>query len=385
MSDHNDLLSSIGLVARDQSDLLDLPLNYRWEFTRRHPYYLLLWQAARSYRRKELPRGTLEIEDGLASMYLLGMIGVTGEPPDPSSSFESLGDLDPAFLSGAVQPMTVRNMITLLVQALPPAELQLLRAVLDVAVNPAYAIAGDSDLNLQKQKAHAHLAQLSSPIFDSYPDCPLYYIHLDASQRRIVDDVEVHVRSWKARRNIPERRSRIQNLSAYLSVWDLHEGWKDGRYELESEQSFGQLAKQLGIAKPTAVNAYRAAFKRISGHDYTPELWIRVMGLAKFSALQNGSRKSLMSRYRRLISSNAPKPAPESRVERKLAEHGEVGLIERQSTLDGDQDLVELLLDASDLIQRGLADSDIAQKLDLKDSELVEYLRRRIADLRDIN
>ena len=59
------------------------------------------------------------MENGLAAMYMLGMIGVTGEPPDPTCSFEDLGDLDPAFLSGSIQPMTIRNMISILIAAYP--------------------------------------------------------------------------------------------------------------------------------------------------------------------------------------------------------------------------------------------------------------------------
>jgi hypothetical protein len=325
------------------------------------------------------------MEYGPAAMYLLGMIGVTGEPPDPAISFDDLGDLDPALLSGSIQPMTIRNMISILVAALPTAELQVLRAILDAAVHPDYAIQGDNDQTLQKRMAQGHLMRLSSAILDSYPDAPLYYIHLDASQRRIVEDVEVFIRRWKERRKIPERRTRIQDFADYLKVWDLREGWKDGTYQVEAERSFGQVAKELRQSKSTAVNAYRAAFKRIVGQDFSPELWIRVMGLLKLPALNSLPGIRLTARYRRLMSSNAPKPAPESRVERKPAEHGDVGLIERESTVDGDQTLVDLAMDASALIQHGFSDIEIAQKLELKDPDLIGYLRRRLAEVDERN
>ena len=44
MADDADFISKYGLVPRSRSELLDLPLQYRWEFTRRHPYYLLFWR-----------------------------------------------------------------------------------------------------------------------------------------------------------------------------------------------------------------------------------------------------------------------------------------------------------------------------------------------------
>jgi hypothetical protein len=375
VADYKDFISTYGLVPRDRVDLLDLPLNFRWEFTRRHPYYLLVWRMARGYRRNEFAIGSSEVEAGLAAMYLLGMIGVTGEPPDPTCSFEDLGDLDPAFMSGSIQPMTIRNMISILIETLPSADLQLVRAALAVAVDPDYAIPDDIDQRLQKRKADSYLMRFSSAVFDSYPDAPLYYIHLDASQRRIVEDVEVFIRRWKEQRNIPERRTRIQEFVDYLKVWDLHEGWSEGGYKVEEEKSFGQIAKELRLPKSTVVNAYRAAFKRLVGQEFAPELWIRVMGLVKLPALNSQPASKLTGRYRRLISSNAPKPVPESRVENEPPEHGEVGLIESESAHEGDQKFVELALDATELIERGLADSEIAEKLELNDRSVLRYLR----------
>src|SRR5262249_42499366 len=91
MAAYQGLLAAFGLVPRDRDELLDLPLQYRWEFTRRHPYYLLCWNSALNYRRNELAVGTDDSENGLAAMCLLGMIGVTGDPADPALSFNELG------------------------------------------------------------------------------------------------------------------------------------------------------------------------------------------------------------------------------------------------------------------------------------------------------
>jgi hypothetical protein len=273
-------------VPRDTKDLLDLPLQYRWEFTRRHPYYQLFWRAAQRYRRNELTAGTVESDIGFVATQLLGMIGVTGEPVDPALTFEELGEVEPTLLSGTVQPMTLHSIITLLIAALPPAEMQVVRAVLDVAANPEYAVEGDETLVHQKLKAQSFLAQLVSARLDSYPDAPLYYIHLEASQRRIREDVEQFVRVMKKRRQIPERRSHIGEFEDCLTVWDLREGWNDGAYRDKAEQCFAAIAENLGRPKSSIANSYRIAFRRIIGPEFSNEMWLRVMGAMRLVMAQ---------------------------------------------------------------------------------------------------
>ena len=113
------------VLARPQGQLHDLPTEIRWEATRRHPYYLVFWRNALLYRKGEMsdePEHQLLCQ---AAHMMLGTIGVTGEPVSPDTSFEQLddGSLDPAFLSGAVQPMTPRAIAIMLISTLPPAEL----------------------------------------------------------------------------------------------------------------------------------------------------------------------------------------------------------------------------------------------------------------------
>jgi hypothetical protein len=222
---------------------------------------------------------------------------------------------------------------------------------------------------------------MSSTALDSYPDCPLYYVHVDASQRRIIEDVEALVRQWKERRNIPERRTRITHFDDYLRIWDLREGWQDGSYEAAAERSFGQVARELGLPKSSVVNGYRAAFERIVGQRFSPELWIRVMGLVKLTWLQARPEAVLTARYRRLLSSNKPKPAPESRIERAPTERGDVGLVERETAIESEQELVELMLDAVELKGRGLSDDAIIEKLELLDPARARYLLELLAEM----
>ena len=47
MSDNPDSqLAAHGIVARPLFQLRSLPIRFRWEVTRRHPYYQVWWKAA---------------------------------------------------------------------------------------------------------------------------------------------------------------------------------------------------------------------------------------------------------------------------------------------------------------------------------------------------
>ena len=222
MSDSNDTKSATSrqfLVNRPQDQLHDLPLRFRWEATRRHPYYLVFWRDALRYRRGDIGDDPDQQLLRYAAMLYLGAIHVSGEPVSPDISFEELDgdDMDPAFLSGAVQPLSLRAVVAMLVNALPPAERALVGALLTTSGSAEYGVADDDELRtLQKHTAITQLMKYRSTALDSYPDAPLFYIHMGASQRTIAQDVAAQVRRWKQRRGIKEKRVHTKKLASYL-------------------------------------------------------------------------------------------------------------------------------------------------------------------------
>ncbi len=173
--------SRADIIRRPPNQLHDLPVRFRWEVSRRHPYYLVFWSNARLYRHSEPDTPAAQLQLRQAAMLMLGAIGVTGEPVDPAQSFEELdgGDLDPAFLSGTVQPMTLRSIAAMLIGALPQADRCALAGILSTSADDHCAVDGDTaDRSLQKTQAMSRLAQICSPALDSYPVAPLFYIHL---------------------------------------------------------------------------------------------------------------------------------------------------------------------------------------------------------------
>src|SRR5262245_54783249 len=107
------------IVTRPRSILMDLPVAFRWEVTRRHPCYLRFWELA---HRRHTDPGTdpqqLALEESAVAILLA--IGVSGDPPPPGSSPESLGaGLGQAWESGAVAPVTFRGLVGMLLADLP--------------------------------------------------------------------------------------------------------------------------------------------------------------------------------------------------------------------------------------------------------------------------
>ena len=154
------------VLGRPQGQLHDLPPEFRWEATRRHPYYLVFWRNALLYRQGEIGDAPEQQMLRYAAILMLGAIGVTGEPINPDTSIERLddGSLDPAFLSGAVQPMTLRAVATMFISALPPAELAVLGALFMNAGSAEYPVDGDDDRrSAQKLQAMSRLARIPSP------------------------------------------------------------------------------------------------------------------------------------------------------------------------------------------------------------------------------
>ncbi len=379
--------SRADIIRRPPNQLHDLPVRFRWEVSRRHPYYLVFWSNARLYRHSEPDTPAAQLQLRQAAMLMLGAIGVTGEPVDPAQSFEELdgGDLDPAFLSGTVQPMTLRSIAAMLIGALPQADRCALAGILSTSADDHCAVDGDTaDRSLQKTQAMSRLAQICSPALDSYPVAPLFYIHLGASQRTIVQDVEGQVRRWKRRRAITERRVPTDQLQSYLDVWDQREGWTGSGYQWSHEHTFAEISRQFQVGLSTVANRYCSAFQMITGHEFTPHLWWRLFGPLKFSALLTDPAEFLSRPIRRHLQSPVRRPVPESVVAPLPKEGRETGMVGAMAKVECDLTETDLLLDLEDFFSKGLSDGEIAQRLGAKGPTEIAHARTRLSELRDL-
>jgi DNA-binding CsgD family transcriptional regulator len=373
---------SSGLLCRSHEFVLNLPVLYRWETTRRHPYYLIFWEAARKYRSHGY-ENSVQAFPGYVALLVLGSIGVTGEPVAPATAFEELSVDEASPLIGSVQPMTLRSIVAMLIRNLPSADLEVIGGLFMTAGHQEYSCPGDDDIaSNQRKNALARLMTIMSSSLDSYPDAPLYYIHLAASQRTIVDDIKSQVALWQKRRGEGSPRIRAEKFPSYMKVWDLREGWTGSGYLLAQELSFKAIAQQIGVPVSTVFSHYRAAFQLIFGHPFSCELWWGNMGPLKFSRLLGDPEDVFSAPIRHRFHTPVRRPVPESAIwtppsDRLLGPVGGAG------TIPNPMDVRAVLLDLQDLFHQGHSDDEIARRLDLT-AEMVAHARDRISDIGEV-
>jgi hypothetical protein len=384
-------MTSLGLdlVYRPSTQLHDYPIDVRWEVSRRHPYYLQFWELAALYRQNKLVGHPVEEWLGKLAVIMLQAIGVQGEPISPETRAEVLrdGGYDPSFLTGTVQPITMRGIIVMLLSALPTHEQRIVSTLLSMASDDEHQVEADDERRtIQRSLAQAELLKLSSKALDSVPDAPLFYVHLGASQRSIIRDLECQIRAWKKKLNVGTCKVHSEKLKTYLDVWDLREGWTGSGYDRSREASFADVTRQLKTGSiSTTVNRYRSAFLMITGNEFSPALWWRLFGPLQFPEMSADSTTVLSAPLRRRFRSPVSQPVPESKVSpRTVDESRPTGIVQGGATIRDDIAWTDLVMDLKDLINRGLSDQEIAEKLELESPTIVATIRMRITDFDSI-
>jgi hypothetical protein len=362
-------------LIRPNAVMMSLPVEYRWEFTRRHPYYLQFWRAA--WQHHEMPSSSPKekLLEECAILVLAG-IGVSQAmaPPDPRLGPEALGthDLGAAWIGGAVAPVTNRGLAGMLISSLPASERMRLGRLLTESAEY------DSNNSEQMLGIYARLAQWTEAVWDNPPQAPIISINLESPQRAIVAAVEELTREWKEDRAIPEHRRRDDKLNDYLAVWDRREGWEDGQYDVRQERTFPAIARELGLSVPTLTSQYRRAFHQLSGYQYTPELWIRLMGSLKLPQLPSEPEARPLLLRRPWRSPNT-RPVTEAVLLPGRKDFDRSDFLAATGVTESQIALTDLALDVQTLMDCHLSDDAILAKLELPPGlpirELLAYLR----------
>jgi hypothetical protein len=363
-------------IPRSPGALLDLPIAYQWEVTRRHPYYLRYWQLAHRYHQQPSSEPTQRGLEQSAALVLFG-IGVTGDPPDPASP-QSLGTsaLSNAWESGAVAPVTYRGLVGMLLTGLP--------ANVRREVGQLLLASGEStDEPTQRQYADVWtVSQMRDPALDSFPNWPVVGVNLQAPQRVIAQAVEEMVRRWKEEQDIQERRRRDDKLDQYLAIWDGREGWVGDRYEVNREQPLRQIAQEFSMALSTVENHYRSAFRLIVGQDYTPERWMRVLGFWKLVDWPEPDNRP-KRKSRRPWRTRQARPVAESVLRAPEGDEGLNRVLNTAGACEAEIEYVEFLSDIQELIRLGRSNTEIVVEMQLSRSTadaLIDHLRQREQD-----
>ncbi len=368
------------LLLRPSAVTMSLPLEFRWEFTRRHPYYLQLWQLARRRHEQPRPEDPSERARQEVASQILGGIGVSASmvPPDPQLGADALGhrDLGSVWEGGAVAPATFRTLAHMLLAALPAPQRSQLGRLL---VESSEFDSGDVG---HMHGVHERLDTLGESAWDSFPSAPVLSINLQMPQRAIKEAVEKLVRQWKHDRGIPEQRRRDDKLALYLAVWDAREGWTGAGYDGNRELTLEEISQRSGDPLPTVVSRYRTAFSYLTGHEYTPSLWINMMGPVKLRNVVAGAiglvlRRPWRSPNLRPVSEGVLLPGRKECDRPEFLEAAGVTLL--------DITLVDLGMDIITLLDKGRADDQIVEELEIRlppkmAQDLVAEVRRRHED-----
>ncbi len=379
LSDEQTKKTSHGVLPRPPAVLQELPVEYRWEFTRRHPYYLLFWEGAHKYLQNpsdDPPQRML----GEANVLMLTLIGVTGDPPPPGASLNEVeaSDLSQAWEKGAIAPVTFRALAGLMLKELPPES----RATIGQFL--LQSAASNDGVPREPYELYSEFFRLQDPSLEKMTIAPLVSINVNAPLRTILEAIEEQVRQWKTQLGISEHRRRDDKLAEYLRIWDAREGWVGDRYDVRQEKTLRKIAGELGMPLSTTANQYRSAFRYLTGQKYRPELWARLFGVLKTSELIDPATRPKLA-LRRPWKSPRKREVPETVVapRQTAAEGHKGGFLENMAVIRNMQADAELGMDIRTLIDKGYDDARIAEALEQDLAELedmIQYFRQRDED-----
>ena len=371
------LIQVIDSIKREPFQLRSLSIPMRWEVTRRHPFYQKLWKDSANFHRQEITStNPFEKIKRESAAKLLALIGVSGEPPDPKTPFSELGEseLNNAWLSGAVHPVTLRGMAGILLATLPESTLG------DLGL---YLIEASCEKNdkekYSRENSLSKLASYKCEVLDSYTAEPLVSVNPAASQRQISEAIKSLHGQWKNERELKEQRDRSDKNKTYLEVWDLREGFsEEGAYNISEEQKLSEIAEVVGSSISTVSNHYRSAFEMIIGKPYSPELWWNTIGVFKLSKFD--LKHNILSQIRPR-KSRTPRPVSESRLGLGIDSLKQTHLQKKH-----EYTIHELIMDISSLIDQGLSDDEIQSNLEIKAktselAQLLTWMRSRTSEI----
>jgi hypothetical protein len=363
-----------GLLARPPHQLSSLSVQLRWEVSRRHPYYSCWWRPAAAHHDSELSLDSVEYAYTRIATYVLGEIGIAGAPPDPRTEFDSLDkeSIQTAWLSGEVQPLSLRALATLMIASAPKPLLQYLATVF-------YQASCDDKPERQPTRAQAieDLSRSEMSNLNTFLAEPYVAVRPGASIKQAQKALGALMRVWKKERNLGDQRVRSDKHQQYLQVWDLREGWRSGAYIRANELKLIEIAKKLKRSTSTVSNQYRSAFELITGHPYTPATWYLMMGPIKLTELSAeliggvSQKRPLKSPSRRPIPDSVLTPSP-------TGERRSQGISE-SARAHGVSVAFELIENIEAMIDSGDTNAQILKSLGYSDVALpaIEEIRAR--------
>ena len=354
------------VYARTTPEIHLLPPVYNWEFTRRHPYYLQYQPLAAfyfTYTGSELQafwRSDLwdKADKAAAIIRRLGWVGPYMDSSHDARKLPFLRHKQPPFSNPNAHPASYDYLAARLLLDLPK---ETRRQVGRILAGEGWETEGPPIID-ELATGLAALQRIPDPIV-SHHLADLLVISPEASEKGVMDAVRQMLPHLKSQpENAGKRRLSEAQLDEYLQVWDLREGWVNGRYDWSCTKRYREIALEINTPEGTVKNRYRAAFRYITGQDYTPELFTALFGpLACHQSKWAGWRRSRQPRAEtgspKMVTNNAGERAREGR---------DSGILDQQPAGSYDpKDLIDLKTDILELTRRGRSVEQVAAELQI--------------------
>jgi len=179
-------------------------------------------------------------------------------------------------------------------------------------------------------------------------------------------------------------RPNVQLRQNNLESWDLREGWTGKRYDSSQEKTFDEVARLQKMPLSTVVNRYRAAFQMVTGREFSAELWIRLFGILRLGEPAANFAKRVKIQLGLDAEASSPVMVPDAVVGSRSNESHEMGISELGSAVESQIDYQDLVIDLKELIEKGLSDKEIADRMDIPDLENIADFRRRLDEFGEL-
>ncbi len=360
------------LVTRDTRTLRSLPLGAQWEFTRRHPYYQLIWRLAPTVKQEMVRNNVTDFEQAARVLAMCAAIGVVPHVsglPDPAKEFSELDSPGAEWAyPNSVRPLLVRDLVCILLRALPREDAEQAARLL-TAVNESDAIEGDDENRSLMRNALIDVTMaMTGGGFLGIVDAPFFAVLIECSQRQIEADLSTHVKRLREQHGITESRVQVVKMKAYLDAFDAIEGWRSGHFHLDQMLTVRAASTRLKSKPSTTWTRYCEAFRLLTGHKYTFELWFGVLAMFKvaqskfsqepenFGMLERRSEQNRQGRAR-----GERNPIPESVVAGTSESASE--LLRHIDATQTNKQLSILRLSLEEAFESDASDLEIAERL----------------------
>ena len=261
------------VIPRPQEVIAHLPLQYQWEFTRRHAYYVMFWAPSEMHVLNQLSDEPIDDFVSEISKIILAQIGVSSPtiPPDREWNDIAPGDEWSPWTSGALGRIGLRGLASALVTTQSKDTLKSLSLLLWDASQLS-----ESDITGQYRLLR-RITEGDYPGFDSLLPKLIVSINPASSEAAIKSAIKTIVRDYRDESGMPSTRIRADKFDEYLRIWDLREGWNGGTYEGSKASKLEQIAVETGKNVSTIRDHYKAAFRLITGQEYSPEIYYQVL------------------------------------------------------------------------------------------------------------